>query len=250
MNKKYISYFIISFLWSLMLQAQDGHLELFQQADASMLKANYQDAINKYEEIEAMGLESSDLYFNRARSHFELEEHVLALVYLERCLKIDPEHENALLAQSGIINQLENPIVQYQDEGLKQKWTRYFQFLSANTWSYLFLFSLFLFLLLNYLDLKSVINVPRWLNWFLGFLSLLFFVNAWSISSAEISSDFGLVNVKSANIFSTADLESTVKNEVTEAQKLKILDDIAEWYKIQLPNRETGWILKDQLISI
>lgn len=250
MNKLSFWIFIMYLFFGSAIQAQGDHLQLFQEANDLFVNSQYQEAITKYQAIESSGFESYDLYFNRARTHFKLNEHVLSLVYLERCLKINPTHTEALAAKQGIINQLENPIVSYQENGFKQKWMSWFQFFSANIWSYLFIFALLLLLMLNFLSLKAIMKIPSAFKWITAFLAILFFVNAWVLSTAETSSDFGLVNVKTAQIFSTADLESTVKNEVTQAQKLKILDTIAKWYKIQLPNRETGWILKDHLIAI
>lgn len=242
--------FIVFLFSGSAMQAQVDHQQLFQEANDLFVKSQYQEAIAKYQAIESAGFESYDLYFNKARTHYALKENVLSLLYLERCLKINPRHVEALTAKQGIINQLENPIVSFSEQGLKQKWVGWFQFLSANVWSYLFILSLFLLLALNFIGLKSIRKIPSALKWITALLGVIFFVNAWVLSTAETSSDFGLVNVKTAQIFSTADVESTIKNEVTQAQKLKILDRIAEWYKIQLPNRETGWILKDHVIVI
>ncbi len=250
MNKLNFWIFIIYVFSGSVIHAQGDHQQLFQEANDLFIKNQYQEAIGKYQAIESAGLESYDLYFNRARAHYALNENVLSLVYLERCLKINPQHDEALVAKQGIINQLDNPIVSFQEKGFKQKWISWFQFLSANTWSYLFILSLLCILALSIMSLKSILRIPAIFKWLVSLLALIFFTNAWVLTGSETTSDFGLVNVKSAQIFSTADVESTVKNEVTQAQKLKILDMIAEWYKIQLPNRETGWILKDHLIAI
>lgn len=250
MKRKLFWLLILSFCANILMQAQQEPSVLFQKANESFVQNDYKKAIESYQEVESLGFESSNLYFNRARSHYELNERVMALIYLERCLKISPSHEEALSAKKAIINQLENPIVNYIEVGFKQKWISWFNFLSANIWSYLFVLSLLVLLIINFVSLKSLIKIPFFVKILTAILCTVLFVNACSISNAETAHDFGLVNTNSAKIYSTADLESTVKNEVTEAQKLKILDNIAEWYKIQLPNRETGWILKDQLIVI
>ena len=87
--------FIILLFFSSSILAQDPNT-LFEKASLSYEKKEYAQAIIHYNEIQDLGLYSSDLYYNIGNCYYKLQQNAEAVLYYEKALKLNPSDEDAL----------------------------------------------------------------------------------------------------------------------------------------------------------
>ena len=112
-----------------------GTDELFEKGNEHYKLAEYSEAISSYQEIEALGFISSELYYNLGNCYYKLNKVAPAIYNYEKALLINPLNEDA---QSNLvfakrltidaIEELPKTIFQKLDTSLVKK-------LSYNEWA-------------------------------------------------------------------------------------------------------------------
>lgn len=92
---------------------------LMEQANLAYMDESWDEAMDMYETILQMEVESAPLYYNMGNTAYQLGELGRAILYYERALRLNPSYEPALhnleLARKGIINPIESiPVLFYQ----------------------------------------------------------------------------------------------------------------------------------------
>ena len=85
---------ILLLLLSCQLFSQNTE-ELFKEGNKQYKLSNYSEAISSYKEIEALGLTSSELYYNLGNCYYKLNQVAASIFNYEKALLLDPLNEDA-----------------------------------------------------------------------------------------------------------------------------------------------------------
>src|SRR5690554_3215231 len=233
----------ILFLFPILLFGQGS----FNQANELYQQEKYQEAIQVYEQILDNGQHSVELYYNLGNAYYKLNKIAPAIYNYEKALLLEPNNSdvknNLKFAQNMMIDSFsEVPKVGFSN------------WLSGFT---------------------SVYHYDIWANIAIGFsfLVLLSFIGYYFISRIVLKrSFFGLAvlflvcSILSVMIASFEKNQSEnynpviVKSEpnasasnaavIYEGTKVYIQESLDQYYKVELPNRMNGWILKNSVKTL
>ena len=235
--------FIAIILFSSAVYANDPQA-LFDEAALHYEQQEYEMALNTYSQIEALGLFSSDLYYNIANCHYKLQQIGESVLYYEKALKLKPSDEDALfnlkLVQLQLVDKLAVvPMVFYQKwmETIKKR-------LSIDQWAkfglfFLFLFGLFfvLFLFAKSYRLKKRAFTISICSFLISLSSLGLAYYSYRTTTIEAVLMQANAYVKSAPSSQSEDL--FILHEGTKIQVLEVFND---WSKIKLSDGMIGWV--------
>tara|TARA_B100000809_G_scaffold266892_2_gene332631 strand:- start:4182 stop:5009 length:828 start_codon:yes stop_codon:yes gene_type:complete len=232
------------------LHAQDNS-ELFEKANELYRNEKYVKAIGMYEEIEASGLVSSELYYNLGSAYYKINKVAPSIYNLEKALLLNPQNteaaNNLVFANRMKIDAIEElPKTFFQNLEIDV-----IQQLSYNQWAYFAVFSsilmslFFLFFYFSYIPArKRVYFVTSLLGVFFLIVSLSFTYKQYVTSIATVAAIVydGKVSVKNAPSDTSQEIF-----ELHEGLKVFVLDEVDVWQKIKLADGKTGWIHKESL---
>lgn len=225
--------------------------ELFQKANEQYKLEQYEDAITTYEQIEDLGLTSSELYYNIGNCYYKLNKVAYSIYNYEKALLIDPlnsDAENNLIFAKRLtidnIEALPKSLFQKIDESVVKK-------LSYDEWAIVSVVlsilgcGLFLLFYFSYSSgKKRFFFVTSMLSFLLLIATSVFTIKEYSYAQTNID----------AIVFA---LETEVKNAPTlnsenvftlhEGTKVKVLDTVDNWKKIKIADGKIGWIIASEL---
>ena len=104
--------------------------ELFQKANEQYKLEQYEEAVKTYEQIEALNLTSSELYYNIGNCYYKQNKIAAAIYNYEKALLIDPLNEDAennlVFARRSTIDNIEElpkSVMQKLDEAIVEKFS-------------------------------------------------------------------------------------------------------------------------------
>ena len=225
--------------------------ELFEQANELYRNEKYVKAIGLYEQIEASGLVSSELYYNLGNSYYKINKVAPSIYNLEKALLLNPQNSDAannlVFANRMTIDAIEvlpKTFFQNLEENIIQQ-------LSFNQWAYISVSAsiltclFFLFFYFSYIPArKRTYFVISILSGLILIGSLLFTFKQFdtSISTIEAIVFDEKTSVKDAPLTSGQEVF-----EIHEGLKVMVLDEVDVWKKIKLSDGKTGWILAESL---
>lgn len=174
-----------------------------------------------------------------------------AVLFYERSLKLDPRNSRNQGALAQVRSELPVKITKIPDFILWRFYQGTMNFMSSKAWG---LFQLAVFCLILIFLYKWLFVRPfskAYLNWItlsgLMTLMLLSFV----FMNARLQAEKGgltAVSMEHQEVYQAADERSETIVSIGPGNKVYILDTIGEWLKIQLEDRDIGWI-KSKYIS-
>ena len=214
--------------------------ELYEQGD-------WAAAVEAYDKILELGLESARLYYNLGNAYYRQDEMAKAVLYYERALKLDPSFVDARY-NLDYVNSLLHDKIETVPEFFVKEWLRALsQKMSSNAWAVIFLLLLAVTLALFLVFRLSVSIKWRRAGFFTSLVTLMFMFVALSFSIWQkndyMSHDDAvvMVPVTSAKSSPSAD-NSTDLFVLHEGTKVKILDRAESWIKISLADGRQGWM--------
>lgn len=230
-----------------------SQLVVAQSADSLFVKANkqykdgqFENAIKTYQEIEALGVSSSELYFNLGNCYYKLNEVAPTIYNYEKALLLDPLNEDAknnlLFASSLTIDTIEalpKSVFQKLDEAFIKK-------LTFNQWAYVAILCSFLgsilFLCFYYAytsSRKRLYFITSMLSFFLLFLSVVFTFKEYRFTK---NNKQAIIFAEKIDIKNAPTTNSEVVFTLHEGTKVKVLDLVDNWNKIKIADGQVGWI--------
>ncbi len=256
MNNRYR----VTLLFSLILMVSPAYLYcqeesvIFDKGIEQYELGDYQGAVKSWEKLISAGFVSSDLYYNLGNALFKDENIPGAILYYEKSLLIKPFNEdiryNLEIARSYTVDSFETIT-----EFFFVKWFKMLSLIfSSNYWALisLVLFILTLTLLLIYL-FSGRLNIKK-----ISFIFSLFFLFS-SLATISLSHQNRIITIKNrdAIIFSpvvtgrsSPDKSGNDLFVIHEGTRVKIEDELGEWYKIRLSDGNIGWVRFDDLRKI
>jgi len=224
---------------------------LFEKGNAAYQNENYSEAIDQYQSVLALGLESGSLYYNLGNAYYRTGAIGLAILNYERALKWLPNDENVRfnlkLANLTVKDRIDPP-----PEFFLFRWIRQAtNLLSSRGWGLL----VGIFIGIASIDIAILIiaEVKR-LRTFLKYLTGISVVIV-IISMAgmiprhriETGKNVGIIIHYSVQSLAAPQEGSTELFVVHEGTKVAILDKDGDWLKIELIDGKQGWIPADDL---
>jgi len=245
------AFYILLLLFICNATAQDVDA-VFEKGNEAYRNAYYEEALKNYHQIDSLGLQSADLYYNLGNTYYKLNQIAPSIFYFEKSLLLDPKHEDAkqnlAFAQRMTIDAFEilpKSVFQKINETIIYP-------ISYNNWAWisiLFAFFVSVFFLMyyfsQYASTKRLFFIISLIS--LGFflLSLSFVIKAkhYSNHNQPVIVFSSVVSVKSEPSASASETF-----EIHEGTKVQILEKIDSWYKIKLVDGKVGW-LKEEAIK-
>ena len=228
--------------------------EEFLQANNAYNEGDYNKAIALYEDILSSGDESSDLYLNLGNAYFRSDKLGKGILNYEKGLKLDRDHKALKQNLEYAKKQVETPITAIPDFFLSRYWNGVVAFLSSSGWAVLniILFA-FISIAIGAWLLGKELKVKRLAFYGMIFCSLMLIISllagAQSYTSEKTASE-AIVTVDSSQLLTGASAQSELLLKLSEGVKVKLLDRIDDYYKVQLMDKETGWISVEEVETI
>ena len=220
---------------------------LWDAANQAYTEGRWVDAVDGYELISGMGLESAALYCNTGDAYFKDGNIAKAILYYERALKLDPSYSDARfnleLLNSGIQDRID-PVPEF----VLKAWARDLCYImDSNAWAavFLVLFALTLAMLLLFVLAPSAAG--RRTGFFTGIALLILSVlsltfSIWQKQDSMRADDAVVMRPVTSVKSSPSSEASTDLFILHEGTKVKIIDAVGSWNNIELADGRQGWI--------
>lgn len=224
------------------------------KAEKAYQEESYFEVISTYEFILATGQNSPDLFYNLGNAYFKNNQFAKAILNFERCLKLDPKHEDALFNLNIARLQQTDKITEIPEFFMLIWYKDFISVLHSNTWAYLSIF-LFLFSLtgIYFYFFTSTLKTKK-ISFALGitFLLLTIVTGVFSYSLKQIQSDTSKAIIINPSLTVKSTPGDNGKNLFVIHEGLKVLinDTFNDWVKIKISNGNEGWVLKSDLERI
>lgn len=225
--------------------AQDAG-ELWQTANEQYTAGEYAAAGDSYKAIEAMGLESEDLYYNIANCHFKMGDIPHAILYYEKCLKIDPSHSDAL-HNVAIARQMTLDKIDEIPQFFILTWIENLEYaFSPDGWAWitLALALVIVALMLCFRFLPS--EAGRKVSFIFACIVFVLASAALAFSLDEKSdalrSDGAVMIQPVSSVKSSPGDAGKSIFVLHEGTVIKVLDNLGDWTKIELSDGRQGWV--------
>jgi tetratricopeptide (TPR) repeat protein len=241
-------------LFSIEGQAQDAmKKDLFEKANALFEDASYREAIDTYLEIEASGFQSAELYYNLGNAYLKNNELAKSILYLERALVLNPGKDYILKNLEIARKRVDTDIIEIPVFLPIRIWQTFSSGLSPKAWLLTELVLLVLLLWSIYKWRFSEESSKRlkslWSACMILALLIVAISAGFSSENRMLKSDLAIIKSTIA-LKSGADERANDLTNLSEGLKVRILDEIAGWYKVQLMNKEEGWIRKTDVYLV
>lgn len=221
----------------------------FEQANQLYRNGDFQQAALMYEQIVKNGYESGPLFYNLGNAYFKLHSIPAAILNYERAKRLSPRDEdiayNLRLCNLRVVDKIDAipPLF------FLEWWHNFVNLLSSNEWGLLAVILLWCVVLSGAVFLVSHSFILRRVTFLFSFLSLLVcivsIVGMIQRSRIERSDQQAIVFSQSVAVKSAPDIQSTDLFVLHEGVKVELLDGVASWKKIRLPDGKVGWMPVD-----
>lgn len=221
--------------------------ELWQNANAAYEQGDWTGAIDLYDAILDLGLESAQLYYNIGNAYYRQDELAKAVLYYERAVKLDPSFTDARYNMDFVNSQLHDKIETVPEFFVKDWLRSVSQIMSSNAWAVAFLLLLAVTLTLFLIFRLSASIAWRRVGFFAGLVTLLLMLSALAFSiwqkndHARHDEAVVMVTVTAVKSSPSSD-KSTDLFILHEGTKVKILEKTGSWTNISLADGRQGWI--------
>jgi len=217
-----------------------------QQAGEYYRNAEYDKAINIYEQLRSEGYKGTSLYYNLANSYYRIGKIGYAILNYERALKLSPSNEdvkhNLAFANLSTVDRIQ-PLPTFF---LFEWWETLLASLSVNGWTYAayIFYIISLLLIILYFFAKTIFQQKIIL--FSGLGTLIVLVLIVSLLVVKINREqtviSGVIVEQSTTVKTSPDPNSTDAFVIHEGLKVNLEDRLDQWVKIKLADGKVGWV--------
>jgi tetratricopeptide (TPR) repeat protein len=226
--------------------------ELFSQANKAYQAEKYLEALEAYQKIESLGVESPELYYNLGNCFYQNQNVGYAILYYEKALKLNPNFDDAIqnlkITQKSTVDKIEA----IPEIGIVRFLKGISNVQSLRNWSIQLIVFGFVFLLSVIFFQISQDSKTRKRLFGLGTLSLLssvIFLIFTLLSNHYNKEEWVLVE---PNSYIKTAPQSTGKDLfiLHEGIKIQKVDENTDYIQIKLKDGVTGWAEKKKYRKI
>ena len=225
--------------------AQEDVSSLWEKAGEAFAAGQWQNALNCYQMIEGEGLVSDDLYYNIGNTFLKLQDNAHAILYYERALKLNPSHADAAHNLEIVRQMTLDKIDEVPDFILVSWFHNLRQGLSANGWAWITLGLLLLAgILLTVFRSgapRSLRKVSFILSCIVLVLAIFTFIFSLQQKRAVTRQDSAIVTAPVCSVKSSPAEGGKTVFVLHEGTKVRILDDVGDWARIEIADGRQGW---------
>lgn len=241
--KRYILLLPLFFAFSLFAQDE---ISLLEQANQHYMNQEFEQAIEKYEQILTAGKESAQVYYNLGNAYFKKEDYVKAVLNYERAKLLAPQNEdidfNLQIVNQYIVDQIEvlpQPFfVSWRNRIINKN--------SADGWAQISVVSFVLFLVLlsafffaRYVWLKRI-------SFWVGILSVIIAVFSFSFANRQkikiTERNTAIVTCPRVTVKGSPAENGTDLFLIHDGLKVEITGTLNDWNEIRLADGNKGWM--------
>ncbi len=225
--------------------------ELMQQANQAYINETFHEAIELYEQILEMQLESAALYYNLGNAYYQTGQAGKAILNYERARRLSPNDDaimhNLRVIRSRITDKME-PVPQLFFINWRDQFV---QLQTADGWAKTLVVLIILLTLSIALFFIMRNRVYKILTLTIGLAIILLLI----VSIYAANRQYYLNHVRQEAIVMSS--RATAKNApsegaidlfvIHEGTKVYLTNDVMDWYEVRIPNGTVGWIRKSAL---
>jgi len=233
---------------------QEERSEKFRKGVEYYTASNYQGALDEWLEIYDTGYRSAELNYNIGNAYFKLNNVPGAILFFERARLLKPGDSNInynlQIARTLVVDKFEEI-----PELFFVKWYDFLALiLQTNTWAVISIVTFVLFLILLSVYIYSRGYRTKVIGFWTAMLLLLISVSslAFTVRNRNLvyNSMEAVIFAPSVNGKSSPDSSGTDLFVLHEGSKVKIEDNVGEWYEIKLSDGNKGWVPSNSLTII
>lgn len=223
---------------------------------ASAIKAyqenRYAEARDLFLAAERQGLSSGSLYYNLGNTYYALQEIGSTILYYERALKAEPHNpvfrQNLLQAKS----RCKDDFLIIEDFFMWRWLKSASQYLSSAVWMWwsFLLTSLMAIWLMAYWWQRISKRIFLLAGSLILAAWICVVVLGWVRHYLDKHIHEGVIITPEVTLRAAPDQQSAEVERLHAGLKVTLIDTLSGWYKVVLPNKETGWINGTELSKI
>ena len=247
-NSGRMALLLILMLMPFAASASDDYVDsLWNNANEAYAAGNWVEALEGYEMVSSMGLESAALYCNTGDAYYKSDNIPMAILYYERALKLDPSYSDAQY-NLALMNSLIQDRIEPVPEFFVVKWFKDICYvMDSDAWAVAFLVLLALTLALFLMFILAPTPAGRRVGFFTGLVTLLLMTASLSFSVWQkndyMKADKAIITRPVTSVKSSPSSEASKDLFVLhEGTKVTILDQVGNWNNISLADGRQGWL--------
>jgi len=249
-NTKKLLLLLTLFIWN---TGNSQEVELLHSASKYIEGEDYQSAISEYGKIIEEGFISPELEYNLGTSYLKQKDGANAVLHLRRALQLDPNHTEAQHNLTIARNIVDTEISYIPDFFLLRYWRSFYKLISEIAW-----------VVVGFICLAGVVGaVYFWLfpksskmkrmafsaGIVLTFVTLISILAGYGRYTYGTASNQAVIR-SASEFYIGADDRSESLGHLSAGVECIILDRIGEYLKIQLRDKEVGWIQESKITVI
>jgi len=223
--------------------------ELNEQARKAYELGQYNEALTFWKEIYTSGNSDPDVMYNIGLCESMLGNLPSAILFFEKSIRHKPFDQEIKLAIRRERTKIENAVIPVRPFFLLEWSKGLLAFLRPGTWALIGLF-LLLISLLKWLTENRLVKYERFYIpgkfWAYSIAGLIFVMISIFSYSARYRLNEGII-FTSCELNQGPSTQSPIVRLIQPGEKVKIIDEISAWYKVNLLNLDEGWLKKECL---
>lgn len=226
--------------------------QVFNDANQLYKHHHYDSAAMLYKKLIDLGYQNPELYYNAGNANYKAGRLGYSVYYFEKALQQSPGNEmienNLQLARVKATDKVD----QIPTLFFIRWWHHFLNFHKANGWVFGSLIFLWILVFsIGWRILKP--SPPRWTKWLVLSAAVLFCIyltgaiGSWYHTTNH---EYAIVVEENKPVKSAPDTNGANIMEIHQGIKVKVLDSLEGWKKIELTNGTEGWVSSDNMLSL
>jgi tetratricopeptide (TPR) repeat protein len=223
----------------------------FKRANVLYEAESFDKAAAIYDSLIQIGYVTPELFFNAGNAQYKLKDHAKAILNYEKALTLgENEHVRANLEMAQTM--ISAPIAKFSEFFIYRWWAKLMTVVGPNGYAVLSIIAFTGGLLILYLHWfrSSMQGRSGWIAGALLMLSVISILLSTASRAFSEKQVFAIVMVESTDMFEASDERSEMIRELSAGIKVRCVDQIGEWVKAELPDRDIGWVNESNIARI
>ena len=250
----FISFAVLSFSLTESSHANPLADTLFIKANKLYQEGDYEKAVELYDKVDSLGLQSPELYFNTANAYFRSNKLGKARLYYERALILAPLDRDIKKNLSFLESLLSDRFEEVPELFLKTWMKAFFNLFHSDTWAIFSLIGFALFFTggLVYIFVKAV--TLRKTGFYAAIIFLLLSVSCFFISKYRfrtVNDPGTAIIMEGSQLVKSAPRQSGKDLFILhEGAKVWISNELDDWSEVLISDGRKGWVPRSAIEEI